>query len=129
VLAASFNISSTLFVSVMRRYPDISMLKTMGATDWFVRRLFIGQGLIVGWVGVGAGVLLGFGLCRLVEWAQVSMGLVPPEVYKLDFIRLDIRGIDLLWILLAATLICLVSTLIPAFMGAKLSPVQGLRYE
>ncbi len=129
VIAASFNVTSMMFVSVMRRYPDISILRTLGSRRRLVRALFISQGLIVGWVGAGLGVALGLLLCYGFEKAETAFGLIPSHVYKLDKIQVDIQGGDLIWILVASSLICLVATLIPASQGSRVEPVQGLRYE
>ncbi len=95
VVAAAFNIANTLFVSVVQRYRDISVLKTLGATDAFVRSIFTAQGLMVGAIGASLGITVGLLLCRLVEWAQVRWQLVPAEVYKLDHINLDVQISDL----------------------------------
>lgn len=129
IVAASFNISSTLFVSVMRRFPDISVLKSMGATNGFVRRLFTGQGLAVGFLGVVLGVLLGLLLCQGFMWAQAHLGILPSQVYKLDHIDLDVRLGDLALIVGSSMVICFLATLVPAIMGSRLPVVEGLRYE
>jgi lipoprotein-releasing system permease protein len=118
-----------LFVSVVQRYRDISVLKTLGAPDKMVRRIFTAQGLIVGAVGALLGIGAGLALCQVVEWAQVRYQLVPPEVYKLDHIKLDVQVLDLFVILLVSLVICFIATLVPSRRGAKISPVEGLRYE
>lgn len=129
VIAASFNVTSMMFVSVMRRYPDISVLRTLGARSRLVRALFISQGLIVGWLGAGLGVILGLLLCFGFEILENKLGLIPSQVYKLNTIRVDVRPMDLFWILAATSVICLISTLIPAAQGSRVEPVKGLRYE
>src|SRR5262249_16793850 len=90
IVAASFNVTSTMFVSVMRRYPDISILRTLGSRRNIVRGLFIAQGLIVGWIGAGLGVLLGLLLCFGFERAERWFSLIPSQVYKLDKIQVDV---------------------------------------
>lgn len=129
VVAAAFNIANTLFVSVVQRYRDISVLKTLGAPDRLIRSIFTAQGLIVGAVGAFSGIVVGLLLCRFVEWAQVRWELIPAEVYKLDHIELDVQFSDLLAIVGISLLICFVATLVPSRRGAKISPVEGLRYE
>lgn len=129
VVAAAFNIANTLFVSVVQRYRDISVLKTLGASDRFVRQIFTAQGLMVGAVGATLGIAAGLFLCRVVEWAQVRWKLIPAEVYKLDHIVLDVQTSDLLIIVGVSLAICFVATLVPSRRGAKISPVEGLRYE
>ena len=129
VVAAAFNIANILFISVVQRYRDISVLKTMGAPNRMIRRIFIAQGLIVGAVGALSGISIGLILCRVFEWLQYRYQLIPAEVYKLDHINLQVRFWDLLAILGATLAVCFVATLVPSRRGAKISPVEGLRYE
>lgn len=129
VVAAAFNVANTLFVSVVQRYRDISVLKTLGATDAMIRRIFIAQGLIVGGVGSGFGIAIGLWLCQFFEWLQVRFHIIPREVYKLDHIQLEVRLLDLLAIVGVSLIICFIATVVPSRRGAKISPVEGLRYE
>lgn len=129
VLAACFNISSTLFVSVLRRFGDISVLKTLGANRRFVIKLFTAQGLLIGFIGTVLGVLLGVALCFGFLYAEQHWGLLPGEVYKLERIDVEFRWTDISAIFGAALLICFLATLAPARRGSKLAPVEGLRYE
>ena len=129
VIAASFNISSTLFVSVMRRYGDISILKTMGANRWFIIKLFTSQGLLIGFLGAVLGLILGLGACFGFMWAQKEFGLIPSDIYKLDHVDIEVRFLDLLAIFCASLLICFVATLAPSRRGARMVPVEGLHYE
>jgi lipoprotein-releasing system permease protein len=129
VIAAAFNIGNTLFISVVQRYRDISVLKTLGAPDRMIRRIFSWQGLMVGAVGAGFGIGLGLLLCRFFEWAQVKWKLIPADVYKIDHINLQVQGLDLLAIIGASLIVCYIATLVPARRGSRISPVEGLRYE
>ncbi len=129
VVAAAFNVANTLFVSVVQRYRDISVLKTLGAPDSMVRHIFTAQGLIVGAVGSGFGIGIGLLLCELFEWGQAHFKIIPKEVYKLDYIRLEVRSVDLLAIVGVSLFICFIATVVPSRRGARISPVEGLRYE
>lgn len=129
VVAAAFNIANTLFISVVQRYRDISVLKTMGAPDAMIRQIFAAQGLIVGAVGAVLGIIVGLLLCQFLEWLLVAYDIIPAEVYKLDRIDLDVRGSDLLAILVVSLFICFIATLVPSRRGARITPVEGLRYE
>lgn len=129
VIAAAFNVSSTLYVSVIRRFREISVLKTLGAPSKLLVRLFTVQGLILGAIGAFSGLGLGLMITGLFVWAQNRFKLMPAEVYKLERIYVEINPLDLLIILGTALLICLVATIGPARRGARLPPVEGLRYE
>jgi lipoprotein-releasing system permease protein len=127
VLVAAFNIASTLFVSVVQRYADIAILKTVGMTERSVMKIFSLQGLMIGFWGLLLGTILGFLLSLLFGWAESSLGLVAGSVYKVDGIQVQIRFIDLFAVWTATLLICFVATLAPARRGSKLNPVEGLR--
>ncbi len=129
VLAAAFNIASSLYVSVLRRYRDISVLKTLGADPKFIRRLFTRQGLIVGAAGAALGVGFGLLFCQVLTFIQSYVNIFPGEVYRIDHVRLEVRWLDLLIIFLVSLVICYISTLSPARKGSKLTTVEGLRYE
>ncbi len=129
IVAAAFNVASTLFLSVVRRYSQIGILKAMGVSAVFIQRLFTVQGLIVGATGTIFGLVLGLIGCQVFLWAEKKYGLFPGEVYKLSFVQLEVRPTDLFLILGVALFFCYLSALAPAKRGAKLLPVEGLRYE
>jgi lipoprotein-releasing system permease protein len=129
VIAAAFNISSTMFVSVLKRFRDISILKSMGARNRLIVGIFASQGLLIGFIGSLLGLAFGLGACGIFVFVQNHWGILPAEVYKLDRIYLELRFSDLAAILLAAWFISLMATLGPALRGAWLSPVEGLKFE
>lgn len=129
VVAASFNIASSLFVSVLKRFHDISILKAMGASRSFVYWLFATQGLFIGLVGAILGITLGYAICELFMLVQHYYPLFPAEIYRIDHVDVEVRGTDLVLILIASMLICFLASLVPAKRGADLLPVEGLRYE
>lgn len=129
IIAASFNISSNLFVSVLRKYSDISILRAMGFGRLDVMKVFTIHGMILGVIGTVAGVLLGLALGGLFVWAQTRWVLMPADVYKIDHVGVVFRPMDLIMIVGASMLVSLGSTILPAFRGARLDPVEGLQYE
>ncbi len=127
VLVAAFNIASTLFVSVVQRYADIAILKTVGMTRKSVMKLFSLQGILMGLCGLFLGSVLGYVLALLFGGLENALGLVEGSVYKIDGITVQIRLIDLAAVWLATLVICFIATLAPAYRGSKLNPVEGLR--
>ncbi len=129
IIVACFNLASQLIVGVVRRYQDIAILKTCGAGPKSIQKIFTWQGLMTGVLGCLLGFVLGVVLCYALEVTQTYFPLVPAEVYKLDHIELEIRFLDLIFIFAATLLISFLSTLIPARLGSRMSPVKGLRYD
>ena len=129
IIAACFNISSTLFVSVLRRYSDISILKAMGAQKKLIIKIFTFQGLIIGVVGTLMGFALGLLACYGFLYLQEHFGVISGQVYKVNKIQVELRSFDFIAIFVASMIICFISTLAPALRGARMIPTEGLHYE
>lgn len=129
VVASSFNVATSLYVHIVQRYPDIAVLKALGVSPRKMWILLSAQGLILGAVGCVGGIIFGFILGYVFEWAQKHLGIIPQEIYRIGHVTLSFKFWDLLLISLTTLLICLVATLAPARKGARQSPVEGLRYE
>lgn len=129
VIAASFNVATSLYVNVVQRYPDIGILKALGVSPRRMVLLLCLQGFALGVMGCFGGLGLGVILGALFEWGQTHLGLIPASVYKITHVELDYRWLDVLSIVTVTLIISTLATLAPARQGAKLSPVEGLRYE
>jgi lipoprotein-releasing system permease protein len=129
VIVAALNISSTLFINVVQRYSDIGVLKAMGASRRWIMKVFYSQGLLIGLVGNILGFLLGLVFCGIFVMLQKNLGVIDGSVYNVDSISIQIRFWDVVSVFVFTMLICFLSTLAPAWRGADLKPVEGLRYE
>lgn len=129
VIAAAFNVSSSLFISVVRRYREISILKTMGFSARRIVKIFSLQGVMIGILGLVGGSAFGYILCLMVPVLIQKFHLLPASVYHLNSIEVVVRGFDMFAIVIATLIISFVATLAPAYRGSKLQPVEGLRYE
>lgn len=129
IVAAAFNVASTLYINVVSRFSEIGLLKSLGLSRKDLLRVFSLQGVMMGGLGLVGGLLLGLLLCVGVSYIQTHFGFLPGSVYKIDRIDLSLRFVDLITISFVTLLICFVATLAPAFRGASLSPVEGLKNE
>ena len=127
VIAAAFVVAISLFINVVRRYPDIGLLKSVGASQKDILKIFGLQGVMLGIFGLAFGGILGGILCGLFEWVETRWDLLQGSIYKIDHIELSLRLQDAAAIIIATLVICFLATLAPAMKGAKLSPVEGLR--
>ena len=129
VVAAFFNVSTTLYLSVLRRYSQISVMRALGLKKRDIVTLFCLHGLALGALGLTIGLSLGFLFCLAFEKAQKVYPIMPEEVYRMSNFATYLQGQDIIGVIIATLIICFISTLAPAFRGAKLSPVEGLKYE
>lgn len=125
ILVAAFNIASSLIMMVMDKTRDIAILKAMGATRRTIRRIFVLQGMIIGSIGTGIGIVLGTVLCLVLErYPFIRL----PEAYPFATLPVELAWLDVLLVAVSALLICFLSTLYPARQASLLDPVEGIRY-
>ncbi len=135
VAVAAFNIVAMLVMTVTDKRNDIAILRTLGASPRTVMGVFITQGLVIGWagvgLGVGLGVLLTVNMNRVQPFLERTLGfhLFDPEVYAVTTIPTDLHVGNVVWIGVAALALTLLATVYPALRAARVSPAEALRYE
>jgi lipoprotein-releasing system permease protein len=72
LIIASFNIIGSLTMLIIEKERDIEILKSLGADNNLIRKIFIFEGWLISIIGASAGILLGFVIC----WLQQTFGLV-----------------------------------------------------
>ena len=135
VIVAAFNITSGLIMLVKDKGRDIGILRTMGATQGAIMRVFMMTGASVGVVGTFVGFLLSLLVClniesirRFVSWLT-NTELFSPELYFLSKLPADLDAGETTAVVVMALALSLLATLYPAWRAARLDPVEALRYE
>ena len=120
---------------VKDKQSDIAILRTVGATPGDILRVFMTQGTVIGIVGTlagaAAGVLLSLNLEGIVQFMEATFGIkfLAADVYFISDLPADLRAKDVVQISSIALVLALLSTLYPAWRGARTSPAEALRYE
>lgn len=124
ILVAAFSIVSNGIMLVLEKGREIAILKSMGASDGALMQVFVLLGLSMGMVGTALGLLHGCVLC----FAFDRLGLpLDTDVYYITKLPVTVDPKELLVVLLASLLLSLLATLYPAWLAARLRPVDGLR--
>ena len=129
---ACFNIVSTLIMAVKDKAGDIAIMRTLGANNGFIKRIFIWYGLQAGMkgclIGIVLGVILALNLTALIRGLEGLIGrkLLSDGIYFVDFLPTELHWQDVLLVLLSALILSLFASLYPANRAAKLQPAQVL---
>jgi lipoprotein-releasing system permease protein len=125
ILVAAFNIASALIMMVMEKTKDIAVLKAMGATNRTIRKIFIIQGMIIGFLGTFLGTLSGIVICFILKKYDF---IQLPDAYPFSTLPVQLEYLDVLMISISAIIICFFSTLYPSYKASKMDPVEAIRY-
>ncbi len=131
ILVAALDIVSTLTMVVMEKGRDIAILRAMGATRRGIMRIFITDGMIIGFVGTLLGSIAGLGICYLVETSDAVKKLIPfdTQVYPVSEFPVKIEPLYFLAVAIMSLVICFLATLYPSYQASRKDPVEALRYE
>ncbi len=127
MLVAIINMVTSLLILILERTPTIGVLKALGATDWSVRRIFLGHAAWIIGYGLLWGNLLGIGLCL----AQDAFGLIrlPEESYYVTVAPVSLAWGKVLLLNLGTMAVCLLFLLLPSYLVTRIDPIRALRFD
>ena len=126
IIVAAINIIGFLLMLVLEKTETIGILKSLGAKNIDITKIFFYQGMFISFIGIIIGNILGYGLCFL----QLKYNLIKiPEIYYMTNVPLLINYNDGLMITVIAVLLSMLVTVIPSYLASRLNPVTSLRFK
>ena len=133
VAVAVFNVVSTLVMVVNDKRADIGILRSQGASQGDILRIFLTYGAVIGAVGASAGgivgVLMALGVSDLVAAIENLFGLklLQSDVYPINYLPSDVRIPDVVMVCATAYVMSLLATIYPAWRASRMAPAEALR--
>ncbi len=126
IIVAAFNLIGTILMMVLERTRDIGMLKTMGATNKHIKRIFLTEGMIVAAVGLTIGILLSV----LFNFVQGTWEIIPlpEESYYMDAAPVEPRWYDFVIVTGATFVLAALASWLPARVASRMDPVRILTF-
>ena len=127
IVVASLNIIGSLLMMIMNRRKEIALMMSLGASKKEIRVIFFRLGLVVGVLGILAGITLGgIGIWALNTFDFISL---PADVYGTTKIPTDLSLVDFSLIVLGAFIVIMLSSIYPAKKASEVDILTTLRFE
>ncbi len=127
ILIGIINMGSALLVLILVRTNFIGILKSMGATDWSIRKIFLIQASFLIIRGMIIGNVIGITFALL----QYYFNIIPlnPEVYYLNTVPIELNFWHWLLLNVGTLLVCVISLIIPSVVITKISPAKAVKFN
>ncbi len=135
IIIAAFNIVSMMVMVVNNKKADIAILKTMGMRKGSIMKIFFYQGLLIGIIGISIGAALGILLALNIETVVSTLEgifhfkLLPEHIFYVNRLPSEIKTLDIILTVLSAFTAVVLSSIYPAYYGAKMNVIKILNYE
>lgn len=127
IAVATFNILGSLTMSVVEKKKDIGILRSMGASDNSIRKIFMFEGLLVGIIGTFLGAFIGLAVC----FVQVKYNIYPldPTKYIIDSLPMQVRMSDTIIIMVTSFFLTFAASFYPAKKAVKTPLIESIKWE
>lgn len=127
IIIAVFNVLAALAMTVVEKRPDIAVLKTIGANDSCIYRIYIILGLIIGGISTFVGTILGLGLSFgqiYFQWFKLNSA-----DYLIPAIPVSVNLVDVLLVICISLFLSFISTIYPSKRASSTNIIEALREE
>ncbi|MBE2279248.1 MAG: ABC transporter permease [Ignavibacteriaceae bacterium] len=126
IIVATFNIISTMLILVLERTQAIGTLKALGVKNGLIARLFLFRGVMIGVAGIAFGNILAYLLLYLQQTYELIK--LPSNVYFVSSVPVGMQLSDFILVSAVSLPVCIIMSLLPAYIASRLKPVSVMRF-
>ena len=126
ILVAGINMITALLVLILERTQTIGILKSLGSTNWSIRKMFLYNASYLILRGLLIGNVLGLGLLLIQKYYAVIQ--LNPETYYVSSAPVSINVWHVFALNAGTLVLCLVMLLVPSYIITKISPAKAVKF-
>ncbi|HZW39776.1 MAG TPA: ABC transporter permease [Ignavibacteriaceae bacterium] len=127
IAIAVFNVLGSLTMSIHEKKRDIGILRSMGANEKSIMRIFLLKGIYLGIIGTFSGALIG--LIVIVLQLKTKFYPLDPTQYKIDALPVELRLTDFIFVIAASMILTFLASIYPAKKAVKINPLDAIKWE
>jgi len=132
MLIAGFSIGAVMYTVTTQKKQEIGVMKALGASPWQIIKVFLYQGVIVGFFGGVFGVGLGLLVIHFRKQIQIFLDYLgvnpfPPDFHGMSVIPARVIPMDIMLIFCGSLIVCSLAAFVPALMAARKDAAKSLR--
>ncbi len=126
LIVAAIGLVNTMTISLLERTNEIGIMRAIGAAPADIRKIFLGESVMIGFLGGISGIILGIGTSELLNWAFNLLA----SALGGEHVRLFVYPIwFIVFIIILSTFVGLAGGIWPAQRAANMNPLRALRYK
>ena len=135
IIVAAFNIISGLTILIKNKTKEIAILKTLGLSNYSIKKTFFLTGFIIGFLATITGIILGIIFSIYIEEIRIffsaafGMNIFPSDVYFLEKMPSEINFLSIIIIFIFSIIITCLASLLPTISISKMELLKSLKYD
>jgi len=126
VVVAAGLIIATVIMLVLEKRKEISVLKALGVPNGGIVKIFLAEGLQIGFAGGLLGLFAGVAWCLFIDKVGIKLD---PQVYYIPQLPVRLEPVQTAISVVIAILVTYLASVYPAFKASQVEPVEGLKSE